>query len=109
MRCPYTLFTRDMGSSEMVSNLPEVMVSKHKVGSHCVPSELGAWSSGHWLGWEGLLARAPATGDRFRKHRKNFPAVSTLRVQIRLTGSQSSIGKLGKGVKPQVKERQGDL
>ena len=94
----------------MVSNLPEVMVSRHKVGSHCVPSELGARSSGHWLGWEGLLARAPATGDRFRQAQEELSSSKhSLRVQIRLTGSQSSIGKLGKGVKPQVKERQGDL
>ena len=53
-----------------------------------MPGELGEWSSGHWMGWEGLLARARATGDRFRQAQEELPSSEhSLCVQIRLTGS----------------------
>lgn len=61
-------------------------------------------------GLRGSTGQGTATGDRFRQAQEELSSSKhSLRVQIRLTGSQSSIGKLGKGVKPQVKERQGDL
>lgn len=59
-----------------------------KVGCHCVPGELGEWSSGHWMGREGLLARARATGDRFRQAQEELPSSKhSVCVQIRLSGS----------------------
>ena len=53
-----------------------------------MPGELGEWSSGHWMGREGLLARARATGDRFRQAQEELPSSKhSVCVQIRLTGS----------------------